>query len=154
MQVIILVNILYLSFISHPPGWEPKVRSSSIAFAIDLLGIPDLSEVSFSNIRFSFIWFHSICWFSFKLFYFFIYFFNQGPFKLYSFLLINVLCFIIVCSSFLTDFLFCIFKLCVGYLYYYIRHIAWCIFIRLVNTSSMFYVVFCCCLNLISSKLT
>ncbi len=44
---------------------------------------------------------------------------HQGvhPCKLsYSFLLINVLLFIIVFSSFFTDFLFCIFKLCVRYL--------------------------------------
>ncbi len=40
MRVIILVNILYCSFISHPPvekHW-PKARSSSIVFTINLLG--------------------------------------------------------------------------------------------------------------------
>ncbi len=30
----------------------------------------------------------------------------------------------------------------VSYLVFYIRHIAWCIFIRFVNKISMFYVVF------------
>ncbi len=59
---------------------------------------------------------------------------------LIHFLLINVLRFIIVCSSFLTDFLFCLFKLRVCYLYFYIRHIAWCfLFVLLIK------VVFCYC---------
>ncbi len=43
MLVIILVNILYCSFISRPlvENHWPEERSTSIAFAIDLLGIPD-----------------------------------------------------------------------------------------------------------------
>ncbi len=45
-----------------------KAQSSSIAFAIDLLGIPDLSDNIYKkNICFSFIWFHSIYWFLFYL---------------------------------------------------------------------------------------
>ncbi len=50
MRVIILVNILYCSFISNicsplvEKHW-PKGRSSCIAFAIDVLGIPDLCDV-------------------------------------------------------------------------------------------------------------
>ncbi len=55
MQVIILVNILYCSYISRPPGWEPKARSSSIAFAIYLLGTPDLSANVFLFLFFTFI---------------------------------------------------------------------------------------------------
>ncbi len=39
----------------------------------------------------------------------------------------------------------------VSYLLFYIRHIAWCIFIRFVNKRSMFYVVSCCCLNWIQA---
>ncbi len=44
MLVIILVNILYFSFISLVENHRTKARSTSIAFVIDLLGIPDLSD--------------------------------------------------------------------------------------------------------------
>ncbi len=42
-----------------------KGRSSSISFLINLLGIPDLSDVFVKKKKnsFSFIWFHGICWF-------------------------------------------------------------------------------------------
>ncbi len=58
--------ILVLSL--TPPGWEPNLkRDTSIAFAIDPLDTPDLSDNVFDFIRFWFIWFHSICWFLFYL---------------------------------------------------------------------------------------
>ncbi len=107
MQVIILVNILYLSFISRPPGWEPKARSSSIDVAIDLMGIPDLSDNIYIKKTFVSHLFSSTVFADFYLnsVIFSHYFTSRCSCKLsYSLLLINVLRFIIVCYSFLTDF--------------------------------------------------
>ncbi len=36
-------------------------------------------------------------------------------------------------------------------IYYFVLGISWCTFIRFVNKSYMFYVVFCCCLNWIQA---
>ncbi len=102
--------ILVLSL--TPPGWEPDLkRDTSIAFAIDPLDTPDLSDNVFYFYSFLI---YLVPQYLLILFYlnsvifsplFHIKVYAVRAFKLsYSFLLINVLRFIMVCSSFLTEF--------------------------------------------------
>ncbi len=71
MRVIILVNILYLSFVSRPPDWEPLTLKSIYQHCLRdrSIGHPwsKWCFFFFLNIHFSFIWFHSICLFVFYL---------------------------------------------------------------------------------------